>query len=142
VLALLILSPTVKRLGRGPRGTILGWPFLLVAAGMKTRQEVLKKMAKKQEKKSGKQPDIKMRNGIFQLSAWKTKKVIPAKNDYDTERVFERINICLSAGMRQDGKWKNVQAWFTTSQFGDLKATIDEFAEELQKANGTGGGRE
>jgi hypothetical protein len=142
VLALLILSPREKRLGRGPRGTILGLPFLLYASGMKTRQEVLKKMAKKQEKNSGKQPDIKTRNGIFQLSAWKTKKVIPAKNDYDTERVFERINICLSAGMRQDGKWKNVQAWFTTSQFGDLKATIDEFAEELQKANGIGGGGE
>ncbi len=96
-------------------------------------------MAKKQKKNGGSQPDIKMRNGIFQLSAWKTKKVIPAKNDYDTERVFERINICLSAGMKQDGKWKNTQAWFTASQFGDLKATIEEFAEELRKMNGVNG---
>ncbi len=144
MLALLILSPGMKKSVRRPRRTILGEPFSLYASGIKTRQEVLKKMAKKQEKKSGKQPDIKMRNGIFQLSAWKTKKVIPAKNDYDTEKVFERINICLSAGMRQDGKWKNTQAWFTTSQFGDLKTTIDEFAEELRKINGVeqGGGQE
>ena len=118
----------------------MGSPSLLEAAGMKTRQEVLKKMAKKSDKKSGKQPDIKLRNGIFQLSAWKTKKVIPAKNDYDTERVFEGVNICLSAGMKQAGEWKNVQAWFRSSQFEDLKATIDEFAAELQKMNGTGGG--
>jgi len=96
-------------------------------------------MAKKSVKKSGKQPDIKIRDGIFQLSAWKTKKVIPAKSDYAQERVFERINICLSAGMRQNGEWKNSQAWFTQSQFGSLKAAVDEFAEELQKMNRAGG---
>jgi hypothetical protein len=109
---------------------------------MKTQQEVLEKMAKKSEKKGGKQPDIKIRDGIFQLSAWKSKKVIPAKDDYDTEKVFERVNICLSAGMKQNGKWKNTQAWFTSSQFGSLKAAVDEFAEVLQKMNGMGGGQQ
>ena len=101
-------------------------------------------MAKKQKKNSGKQPDIRMRNGIFQLSAWKTKKVIPAKNDYDTERVIEMTNICLSAGVKQNGEWKNMQAWFRGSQFSDLKAVVDEFAEELRKINGVeqGGGQQ
>ena len=104
-------------------------------------------MAKKQKKKCGKQPDIKLRNGIFQLSAWKTKKVIPAKNDYDVERVIERTNICLSAGMKKNGEWKNVQAWFRGSQFSDLKAVVDEFAQELRRINSVeqdeeGGGQE
>jgi hypothetical protein len=101
-------------------------------------------MAKKQKKNSGKQPDIRMRNGIFQLSAWKSKKVIPAKNDYDIERVIERTNICLSAGVKLNGEWKNVQAWFRGSQFSDLKAVVDEFAEELRKMNGVeqGGGQQ
>jgi len=93
-------------------------------------------MAKKKTKTGGNQPDVRIKEGVFQLSGWKTKKVIPAKNDFDVERTFERVNICLSVGMKQNGKWNNVQAWFGRSQFGDLKAAVDEFAEELRKING------
>jgi hypothetical protein len=95
-------------------------------------------MAKKNKKTvAGKQPDIRSKNGRFQLSAWKDKRIIEPKHEYDIERVLERVSICLSIGVKKNGEWENVQAWFERSQFGDLKATIDEFAEELRKLNGT-----
>ena len=95
---------------------------------------------KKQVKKSGTPPDIRCKSGVFGLSAWKTQKVIPAKHDYDIERVFDRVSICLTVGMKRDGKWENRQAWFRLSQFGDLRAAVEGFADELQKLNGTQGG--
>ena len=99
-------------------------------------------MAKKkpEKNKSGTPPDIRCKSGVFGLSAWKNKKVIPARNDYDIERIYDRVSICLTVGMKRDGKWENRQAWFRLSQFGDLKAAVEGFAEELQKLNGTQGG--
>jgi len=89
-------------------------------------------MAKKQKNNK---PDIKCKAGVFQLSCWKDSKIIPAKNDYDIEREFEQINICLSVGMKRNGEWKNMQAWFRSSQFGNLKDVVDDFAEKLNELN-------
>jgi len=93
-------------------------------------------MAKKTNKKDTNQPDIKCKSGIFQLAGWKRNRVIPAKNDYDVEREVEQVNICLTAGIRKNGKWENIPVWFRVSQFGNLKEIVDDFAEELKKLNG------
>ena len=95
-------------------------------------------MARKIKKKDGKQPDIKCKSGIFQLAGWKKTKVIPAKNDFDIEREVNQVNICLTVGIRKDGKWENIPVWFRRSQFGDLKEAVDDFAEELKQLNGFG----
>jgi hypothetical protein len=100
----------------------------------------LEKMAKKTKIKDTKQPDIKCKSGIFQLAGWKNKKIIPAKNDFDIEREVEQVNICLTVGIRKDGKWENIPVWFRRSQFGDLKEIVDGFAEELKRLNGFEGG--
>jgi hypothetical protein len=97
------------------------------------------KMAKRQKKKDANQPDVKCKSGIFQLAAWKQKKTIPAKNDFDVEREVERVNICLTAGIRKKGEWKNIPVWFRSSQFANLKEIVDTFAEELKELNGTNG---
>lgn len=94
-------------------------------------------MAKTKNKKNGKQPDIKSREGIFQLSGWNKEVVIPAKNDYDVEREVKYLNLCLNVGVRKNGKWENVQIWFRRSQFANLKTVVDDFAEQLKKLNET-----
>ncbi len=92
-------------------------------------------MTKEKKKKTGKQPDIKSKEGIFQLVGWKREVVIPAKDDYDVEREIKYLNLCLNVGVRKNGKWDNIQIWFRRSQFGNLKAVVDDFAEELKKLN-------
>jgi hypothetical protein len=94
------------------------------------------KMKKESEKRKTKQPDIRVKQGVFQLSAWKRTKVIPARNDYDVEREVTQISICLSVGQRRDGQWNNVQAWFRSSQFEQLEEAVDEFREQLKGLNG------
>lgn len=97
----------------------------------------MKKIAsKKQKKGNGAAPDVKCKSGVFQLSAWKKKKVVPAKNDYDIERVFQTVSVCLSVGMKKGEDWENVQAWFRASQLADLKQVVDDFAEQVKKLNG------
>lgn len=93
-------------------------------------------MAKKSKKNKANKPDIKCKAGIFQLAGWKRKKVIPAKNDFDVEREVDQVNICLTAGIRKNGKWENIQVWFRRSQFGNLKEVVDDFAEGLKELNG------
>lgn len=93
-------------------------------------------MAKKTKKTDGKQPDIKSKAGVFQLAGWKNKKTIPAKNDYDMEREFERINLLITVGVRKDGKWDNVKAPFSLPQFANLKLAVDDIAEQLKELNG------
>lgn len=92
-------------------------------------------MAKKTNKKNGKKPDIKSKEGIFQLAGWNKEVVIPAKNDYDIEREVKYLNLCLSVGVRKNGKWENIPIWFRRSQFANLKAVVDDFAEQLKKLN-------
>jgi hypothetical protein len=93
--------------------------------------------SKKQKKGNGAAPDVKCKSGVFQLSAWKKEKVVPAKNDYDIERVFQTVSVCLSVGMKKGEDWENVQAWFRASQLADLKEVVDEFAEQVKKLNGS-----
>jgi len=95
--------------------------------------EVKEKMAK--ETKTKNKPDIQSKSGIFQISGWKNKKVIPAKNDFDIEREVEQVNICLNIGQRKDKEWKNVNAWFRASQFQNLKEVLEDFTEKLKELN-------
>jgi hypothetical protein len=92
--------------------------------------EVKEKMAK--ETKTKNKPDIQSKSGIFQISGWKNKRTIPAKNDFDIEREVEQINICLNIGQRTDGKWKNIPTWFRASQFQNLKEVLEDFTEKLK----------
>lgn len=94
-------------------------------------------MESKKDRKSngGNKPDIRLKVGVFQLSAWKRTRVIPARNDFDIERQVEEINICLSTGIKKNGSWKNVSVWFKASQFGDLKEVVDDFGEKLRQLN-------
>ena len=92
-------------------------------------------MTEKENKNNGNKPDIKFKCGRFQISAWKDKKTIPAKNDYDIERDVDRVNICLSVGQRKNNEWVNIPVWFGRSQFGDLKQAVDDFGKELKKLN-------
>ena len=95
-------------------------------------------MGRKNMKSRSKQPDIKCRSGIFRLAGWKVNKVIPARNDFDVEKDVEYVGICLTVGVKKDGKWENVPVWLRAHQFGDLKEVVDDFAEELKRLNGAG----
>ena len=91
-------------------------------------------MARKIKNKN--QPDIKSKAGIFQLAGWKRTRIIPAKNDFDEEREVTQTNLCLTAGVREKGEWKNIPIWFRASQFANLKELVDDFAKQLKKLNG------
>lgn len=94
-------------------------------------------MTNKTEKKP-RQPDIKLKSGLFQLVGWLDKRVRKAPEgmeDYMQEQEYEVWNMCLSKGAKIDGKWKNDKMWFQLSQFGNLHQVISDLTDALKEFN-------
>ena len=78
------------------------------------------------------EPISKARSGPFQISIWKRKKVIPAKNDYDCEREVDVVRACIQHGRkdRNTGNWNNQAIWCNPSELASLKEALEELDEE------------
>ena len=79
-------------------------------------------------------PISKAKCGRFQISIWKRKKVIPARNDYDCEREVDVVRACIQYGRksRVTGDWKNQSIWCNPIELRSLVQALDELdkAEE------------
>jgi len=95
-------------------------------------------MAKKTKKKETRQPDIKLKSGIFQLVGWLEKRVKKAPEgmeDYMPEREYEVWNLCLSKGVMRNGRWENDKIWLQLPQFGNLQQVVSDLPEALREFN-------
>jgi len=73
---------------------------------------------KNTNEKKGKQPDFKVRAGVFQFAGWFNK---------------NRINLSLTTGHRKyGGDWQNVTTKFTNAQFENLFKVLVKGAKEIE----------
>ena len=85
------------------------------------------------EQSEGKKgPERKTRVGRFQVSLWRTKRTIAAKNDFEAEREFVSRRACVqhSRMNQQSGIWENQQVWCSLEELRDLAQALDKFGDE------------
>ena len=77
-------------------------------------------------------PESKTRAGRFQVSLWRTKRRLAAKNDFEPERevVSERACIQYSRLNRQTMGWDNQQVWCNVDELRDLSQALDKLGQE------------
>lgn len=101
---------------------------------MKTKTKNIKSNAESQSSDDKNAPICKARSGRFQISIWKRKKIIPARNDYDCEREIEVVRACIQYGRKNriTGNWENQSIWANPDELASLRQALDELdkAEE------------
>ena len=82
----------------------------------------------KQEKKG---PMKKKQIGRFQVSIWKRRKVVPAKNDFGVEREVDIVRACVQYSQcnRQTGEWERKQIWCNPEELRNLGRVLDELGD-------------
>ena len=66
--------------------------------------------------------------GRFQISVWKKKKTLRAKNDFDVEREVEMVRACIQYGRfnRFTKTWANQSIWCNPEELRDLANVLDQ----------------
>ena len=84
-------------------------------------------------------PIKKNRMGRFQISIWRKKRVIAAKNDYDVEREIETVRACIQYGRknRETGQWDNRSIWCNCDELTNLAQILDQFNNEPSETDGS-----
>ena len=79
------------------------------------------------------------RMGRFQISIWKKKRVIAARNDYDVEREIETVRACFQYGRknRETGEWDNQSIWCNCDELTNLAQILDRFNNEPPEDDGS-----
>ena len=82
-------------------------------------------MEQNEEKKG---PESKTQVGRFQVSLWRTKRIFPARNDFEPERevISRRACIQYSRLNKQSQVWDNQQVWCNLDELRDLVQALDE----------------
>jgi len=75
------------------------------------------------EKKNG--PYKKSRMGRFQISLFRNKKIIPAKDDFSIEREFISERACIQYSQYVQGEWRRQQIWCSPNEIRDLVNALD-----------------
>ena len=86
-------------------------------------------MAKQDETNT---PTARSRIGRFQISIWKRKRVLPAKNDFDIEREVEMARACIRHGRfnRATQSWDNQTIWCNPDELRDLVNALDKLSQD------------
>ena len=84
----------------------------------------------KNEEKNG--PEKKAQVGRFQVSLWRTKKVLAARNDFEPERQFVARRGCIQYSRLNQLKqtWENQQVWCNLDELRDLSQALDGIGQE------------
>jgi len=86
-----------------------------------------------------KKPIVKNRVGRFQISIWKRKRLILAKNDFDVEREVETVRACIQYSQKNmaTGEWVNQSIWCNCDELRNLAKVLDELgnADESNEQN-------
>lgn len=76
-------------------------------------------------------PNKVVKTGRFQISIWKSNKLIKAKNDFDVEREVEQVRTCVqySRFNKENQIWNNQRIWCTPHEIRDLAQCLDKLNE-------------
>ena len=79
-----------------------------------------------------KRPVTRSRFGRFQVSIWKWKKVLKARDDFDAERELEIVRACVqySRYQRETETWENQTLWCSLGELRDLRIVLDALNED------------
>ena len=79
-----------------------------------------------EEKKN--KPMLKARVGRFQVSIWKRKKLIKARNDFDCEREVEQVRACVqySRFSKSRNEYDNQRIWCNPDELRNLVEVLDQ----------------
>ena len=82
----------------------------------------------------GNKPIISKRLGRFQISAWNCERIRKARNDFDVERHYEFIRVCIqySRYNRSTGMFERQQIWCSPEEQRTLAALLEQDGEEGQ----------
>ena len=82
------------------------------------------------EEKNG--PERKSQIGRFQVSLWKTRRVLAARNDFEAERELVTRRACIQYSRLNHLKqaWENQQVWCNLEELRDLSRALDGIGQE------------
>jgi hypothetical protein len=77
-------------------------------------------------------PISKSKVGRFQISIWKKKRLLEAKNDFDLEREIETVRACVQYGRfnRATNSWDNQSIWCNPEELHDLMNALENLNGE------------
>jgi len=77
-------------------------------------------------------PISKSKVGRFQISIWKKKRLLEAKNDFDVEREIETVRACVqySRFNRATNSWDNQSIWCNPEELHDLVTALENLNGE------------
>jgi len=95
-----------------------------------SRVDGISKVQKMKAEQKG--PIRKWKEGRFQVSIWKRKKVLKAKSDFDVEREVEPVRACIqfSSFSRVTQTWENQRIWCMPDDLGTLARLLDASDEK------------
>ena len=95
-----------------------------------------------QDDKNG--PVAKTHVGRFQVSIWKKKSIVKARNSFDFDREVERVRACIQYGRfnRVTKEWDNQSIWCNPDELRDLANVLDQLNDviggnDVATANGS-----
>lgn len=107
-----------------------------------TRKMSSLEVEKMVEEKEKTKPIVSNRVGRFQISIWKKKRLIKAKNDFDVEREVETVRACIQYSRFQkiDRTWERQSIWCNCDELRNLAEVLDQFnhREEPPEKGGSG----
>lgn len=85
-------------------------------------------------------PIIKERAGRFQISIWKRKRLVAAKNDFDVEREVETVRACIQYGRRiwSTDEWTNQCIWCDCDELRNLVRVLEQINNTDEPSKGDG----
>jgi len=90
----------------------------------------------RQNEKDG--PVAKTKLGRFQVSIWRKKSIVKARNGFDFDREVERVRACVQYGRfnRVTKEWNNQSIWCDPEELRDLANVLDQLNQEIGNVAG------
>ena len=94
------------------------------------------------EEEDNKGPILKSQVGRFQISLWRRRIIIAARNDFEAEREIERVRMCVqySRYNHDTNAWDNQSIWCNPEELRDLANVMDKLNEDTMAKSVPHGG--
>jgi hypothetical protein len=82
------------------------------------------------------EPMRRERVGRFQMSIWKKRRVIEARDDFDVEREVETTKACIkrSTCRKTERGGKNRSLWASAEELRELARLVDQFSPDDEES--------
>ncbi len=106
--------------------------FLVRYKKKSSRLRVIQEVSKMSEEEKNK-PIRKARIGRFQISIWKRKRIIKARNDFDCEREIEQVRACIqySRFNKMTNSFDNQRVWCNPDELRSLVEVLDKLNDDV-----------